>query len=71
MQPPPLPTFLVYIIFRNYFLMYLYRKFDILLYSQPLLLKIALSFVQNCMTVVFTLRYLQFLRFWWPYWPPS
>ena len=43
--------------------MYLLRKFDILLYTQSLLLNMALSFVQKCMTVVFTLRYLRFLRF--------
>ena len=40
--------------------MYLLRKFDILLYTQSLLLNMALSFVQKCMTVVFTQRYLRF-----------
>ena len=36
---------------------------QICLYTQSLLLSMALSFVQKCMTVVFTLRYLRFLRF--------
>ena len=42
--------------------MYLLRKFDILLYSQSPLLKMALSFVLKCMTVVFTSRFLRFLK---------